>query len=68
MEIEMQNSNNKTMDDILRDTQHNAKANQVFLKLIAKHKKQANPFDKVRSQTQNPSSEIKQGVGSSDTN
>ena len=42
------------MDDILRDTKHNSKAHEVFLKLLAKQKKPANPFDKARSQTWNP--------------
>lgn len=41
------------MDDILRDTKHNSKAHDVFLKLLAKHKKQANPFGVVRYETQN---------------
>ena len=49
------------MDDILRDTKHNSKAHEVFLKLLAKQKKPTNPFDKARSQTWNPSSEIKPG-------
>lgn len=49
------------MDDILRDTKHNSKAQEVFLKLLAKQKKPANPFDKVRSETWNPSGEIKPG-------
>lgn len=46
-------NNDKSMDDILRDTKHNSKAHEVFLKLLAKQKKPANPFDKVRSQTWN---------------
>ena len=57
----MKNNENKSMDDILRDTKHNSKAQQVFLKLIAKQKKPRNPFDEIRSQTWNPSSEIKPG-------
>ena len=52
----------KSMDDILRDTKHNSKANEVFLKLLAKQKKPANPFDKVRSQTWNPDKETKPGT------
>jgi len=58
----------KSMDDILRDTKHNSKAQEVFLKLIAKQKLQANPFDKIRSEIWNPTDKIKQGVDSSDTN
>ena len=50
----MKNNTNKSMDDILRDTKHNSKAHEVFPKLLAKQKKPANPFDKVRSQTLNP--------------
>lgn len=37
------------------------KAEVVFNKLLAKQKKPANPFDKVRSETWNPSGEIKPG-------
>ena len=44
----------KSFTDILRDTKHNSKANEVFLKLLAKQKRPANPFDKARSQTYNP--------------
>ena len=58
----MKNNENKSMDDILRDTKHNSKAQQVFLKLIAKQKKPRNPFDEIRSQTGNPSSETKPGA------
>jgi len=52
---------NKSMDDILRDTQHNSKAQEVFLKLLAKQKKPANPFGVVRSETSVSSKEIKPG-------
>lgn len=60
-------NNNKSMDDILRDTQHNSKAKEVFLKLLAKQKKGRNPFDEARSQTWNPSDEIKPGEVTNDT-
>ena len=43
-----------SFEEILRDKQHKDKANEVFLKLLAKQKRPANPFDKVRSQTYNP--------------
>ena len=43
-----------SFEEILRDTNHKSKANEVFLKLLAKHKRPANPFDKARSQTWNP--------------
>ncbi|MBV6419623.1 MAG: hypothetical protein DAHOPDDO_00846 [Ignavibacteriaceae bacterium] len=52
---------NKSMDDILRDTQHNSKAQEVFLKLLAKQKLGRNPFDEARTQTWNPSGEVKPG-------
>ncbi len=42
---------NYSMDDILRDTKHNSKAQQVFLKLLAKQKKPRNPFDELRGET-----------------
>jgi len=57
----MKNNNDKTMEEILRDTKHNKKANTVFLKLYAKQKKQKNPFDEVRSKTY-PAKEIQSGV------
>ena len=45
----------KSFTDILRDTQHNEKAKEVFLKLLAKQKpKRANPFNVTREQTNNP--------------
>lgn len=56
---------NKSMDDILRDTLHNSKANEVFLKLLAKHKKSRNPFDEIRSITY-PMNENKQGADTND--
>ena len=45
---------NKSFIDILNDPTRRSKANEVFLKLLAKQKRPANPFDKVRSQTWNP--------------
>jgi hypothetical protein len=64
----MKNNNDKTMEEILRDTKHNKKANTVFLKLLAKQKKPKNPFDEIRSYTPQSMKETKQGVDSSDTN
>jgi hypothetical protein len=64
----MKNNNDKTMEEILRDTKHNKKANTVFLKLLAKQKKPKNPFDEVRSYTPPSMNETKQGVDLSDTN
>jgi hypothetical protein len=37
------------------------KANEVFIKLLAKHRKQKNPFDEVRSTTYPSADEIKSG-------
>ena len=51
--------------DILRDTKHNSKAHEVFLKLLAKHKRPANPFGAVRSET-NPIKDIKLGADTND--
>ena len=44
------------------------KANEVFLKLLAKQRKPKNPFDKIREYTPPSMKEIKPGVDSSDTN
>ena len=38
----------------LLEKKDSKKANEVFLKLLAKQKKPANPFDNVRSQTWKP--------------
>lgn len=59
----MKNIKNKSMDDILRDTKHNSKAEEVFLKILAKHKKPKNPFDEARSITY----PIKDGKPGADT-
>ena len=44
---------NYSLEEILRDTKHNKKANTVFLKLLAKQKSKikANPWGVVRSET-----------------
>jgi hypothetical protein len=47
-------NNDKSVFDKL-DHKHRTKSEIVFLKLLAKQKRPANPFDKVRSQTWNPS-------------
>ena len=52
-----QMNNDKSFLDILRDTQHHSKANLIFNKLLAKHRKEANPFDKVRTQIWNAGNE-----------
>jgi len=58
----MKKNNDKTMEEILRDTKHNKKANTVFLKLYAKLNKPKNPFDEIRSYTPPSMKEIKPGV------
>lgn len=50
-----------SMDDILRNTKHNSKAEEVFLKLLAKQKKPRNPFDEIRSITYPMGKEEKPG-------
>jgi hypothetical protein len=47
----MKKINDKTLEENLRDTKHNKKADQVFNKLLALQKKPKNPFDEVRSYT-----------------
>ena len=56
---------NYSMDDILRDTKHNSKAEEVFLKLLAKQKKPRNPFGEIRS-ISSPTSETKPGADTND--
>jgi hypothetical protein len=52
----MNQSNKKnSLEELLRDTKHNKKANEVFLKLMAKNKCKANPWNVVRSSTYIPS-------------
>ena len=50
---------NKSIDENLRDTKHNKKANTVFLKLLALQRKPKNPFDEVRSYTLPTENEMK---------
>ena len=51
-----------SLEEILRDTKHNKKANTVFLKLYSKLNKPKNPFDEARSYTPPSMKEIKPGV------
>jgi len=53
---------NKTLEENLRDTKHNKKANAVFLKLLAKNRCKANPWGVVRSESYPITKEIKPGV------
>ncbi len=59
---------NYSLEESLRDTKHNKKANTVFLKLYAKLNKPKNPFDEVRSYTPPSMKEIKPGENINDTN
>ena len=58
---------NYSLEEILRDTKHNKKANTVFLKLLAKQKSKHKDWSDARAEIY-PNNEIKQGVDSSDTN
>jgi len=57
---------NKTLEENLRDTKHNKKANTVFLKLLAKNKCKANPWGVVRSESYPIENEIKPRVNTGD--
>ena len=55
----------KPFTEILRDKKHKDRANEVFLKLLAKQKKPANPFGVVRSET-HPIKDTKLGADTND--
>jgi len=61
-----QSNKNYSFTEILRDTQHNKKLKEVFLKLLAKNKSKANPWSDVRSETLPIENEIKPKVSTSD--
>ena len=63
----MKNNNDKTMEEILRDTKHNKKLKEVFLHHLAKQKSKHRDWSDARAETY-PIKETKQGVDSSDTN
>ena len=48
-----QSNKNNSIEENLKDTKHNKKANTVFLKLLAKQKSKikANPWGVIRSET-----------------
>ena len=46
-----QKTKDKSFTDILKDTQHNEKAKEVFLKLLAKQKSKHKDWSDVRSET-----------------
>ena len=60
-----QSNKNKSFEEILRDTKHKRKTNEVLLKLLAKQKRPANPFGVVRSETY-PIKETKLGADTND--
>jgi hypothetical protein len=48
----MNQSNKKnSLEEILRDTQHNKKLKEIFLKLLAKQKSKHRDWSNVRSKT-----------------
>ena len=51
----------KSLEENLRDTKHNKKANTVFLKLLAKQKSKHKDWSDVRTEKY-PTKEIKPGV------
>ena len=55
-----------SMEDILRDTKHNAKANKVFLHLMAKNKMPRNPFEEFRGYSLPSTGETKPGADTND--
>ena len=57
---------NKTLEENIKDTKHNKKANEVFLKLLAKNKRKANPWGVVRSESYPNENEIKPKVSTGD--
>jgi len=54
---------NYSLEEILRDTKHNKKANTVFLKLLAKQKSKHKDWSDARAETY-PIKEIKPGADS----
>jgi len=60
-----QTNKDKPFTEILRDTQHNSKAHEVFLKLLAKQKSKHKDWSSVKSQTY-PIKETKLGADTND--
>ena len=46
-----QSNKNHSLEEILRDTQHNKKLKEVFLKLLAKQKSKHKDWSDVRSES-----------------
>jgi len=62
----MKKINDKTMEEILRDTQHNKKLKEVFLKLLAKQKSKHRDWSDLKSETLPIDNEIKPNVSTDD--
>ena len=58
----MKNNNDKTTEEILRDTQHNKKIKEIFLRLLAKQKSKHKDWSDVRSETSQITNDIKPGA------
>jgi hypothetical protein len=58
----MKKINDKSMEKILRDTQHNKKIKEIFLNLLAKQKAKKKDWSVLRSYTLPITKEIKPGV------
>ena len=61
MEDIMNQLNNNTSVFKPMENKSSKKVNELFIKLLAKHKKPKNPFDEVRSTTYPSANEIKSG-------
>jgi len=55
------NYNNKPILENLNNKKSKDRAQEVFNKLLAKHRKPKNPFDEIRSTTFPPKEDIKPG-------
>jgi len=59
----MKKINDKTMEEILRDTKHNKKLKEIFLRLLAKQKSKHKDWSDARTGTY-PAKDIKPGADS----
>ena len=62
----MANLGNKSLEENLRDTKHNKRANTVFLKLLAKQKSKNKDWSDAKTEIY-PAKEIKSGDQLNDT-
>ncbi len=56
-----QSNKHNTIEENLKDTKHNKKANEVFLKLLAKQKSKRRDWSDVRAETYPITKETKPG-------